>query len=287
MQHDLSICTGQPFLMDEMPGENLGQMAGKIPDAFANLMQDIAHAAADPLGYDGNMKTTAWPRACGLGRDHRSERMSKCIIIAPLYRGEERDALCPGAGDMLICADGGYDAAVRHGLKPDLVIGDFDSMPFEHVQGCESIRLPVHKDDTDMVVCLEEGRRRGYREFLIAGCLGGRLDHTISNMQCLHDCALRGETAWMLDGQNRVTVLLPGRYTLPRREGCKLSLLAFSAEVTGVTLLGTEWTLHDATLSSRYPLGVSNEIKAEKAELSFAEGVMYLIYAKDMSFVES
>lgn len=211
--------------------------------------------------------------------------MGKCMIIAPLYRGEMREWLEKKEGDLLICADGGYDAAVKHGLVPDLVIGDFDSMPYDHVRGCESIRLPVHKDDTDMVVCLEEGRRRGYTSFRIAGCLGGRLDHTISNLQCLYDCALRGEEAWMCDGQNMVTVLLPGRYTFPRREGCKFSLLSYTPQVKGVKLWGTVWELTDAELSNRYPLGVSNEIAGERAELSFEEGALIVLYSKDAPFV--
>lgn len=211
--------------------------------------------------------------------------MSKCIIIAPLYVGEALEYLRPEAGDLLLCADGGYDAAVKHGLQPDLVIGDFDSMPFEHVQGCESIRLPVHKDDTDMVVCLQEGRERGYTSFRIAGCLGGRLDHTISNLQCLFDCALRGEDAWMCDSQNRVSVLMPGKHILPRMEGYKFSLLAYTPQVKGVTLTGTEWELSNAVLTNRYPLGVSNEILAGRAELSFEEGALLVLYSKDMSFV--
>lgn len=207
--------------------------------------------------------------------------MGKCIIIAPLYRGERQQWLRKEPGDLLICADGGYDAAVKNGLKPDLVIGDFDSMPFEHVQGCESIRLPVHKDDTDMVVCLEEGRRRGYTQFRIAGCLGGRLDHTISNLQCLCDCALRGESAWMCDSQNLVTMVQPGAYTFPRREGCRFSLLSYTPEVRGLHLRGTEWELTDAKLTNRYPLGVSNEILAEEASLSFEQGMLMVLYSAD------
>ena len=83
--------------------------------------------------------------------------MGKCIIIAPLYAGEHQAYLQPEDGDLLICADGGYDAAVKHGFKPDLVIGDFDSMPADHVQGCACITLPVHKDDTDMVLAVKCG----------------------------------------------------------------------------------------------------------------------------------
>lgn len=208
--------------------------------------------------------------------------MARCIIIAPLYRGEEREWLTPQPGDLLMCADGGWDAAVRHGLRPSLVIGDFDSMPEGLLPEAEVIRLPVHKDDTDMVACLREGRSRGYREFVMAGCIGGRIDHTVSNLQCLYDCALRGESAWMCDDQNRVTVLLPGSYTLPAIPGRRLSLLAFSEEVRGVNLTGTEWPLAGATLSARWPLGCSNEFRAPQAELSFTSGALIVACCEDL-----
>lgn len=207
--------------------------------------------------------------------------MAKCIIIAPLYKGEEQEWLHPDVDDLILCADGGYDAAMRWGIKPDLVIGDFDSMPEDHIRDCQVMKLPVHKDDTDMVVCLREGRRRGYTHFRMAGCVGGRLDHTISNLQCLYDCALRGEDAWMCDERNRVTVLLPGQHTLQRVPGRKLSLLALTPEATGVTLRGTEWELDNAVLTQRYPLGVSNEFCGGQAELFFRTGALTVIYARD------
>lgn len=210
--------------------------------------------------------------------------MSKCIIIAPLYRGEETAWLRREDGDLLICADGGYAAALSYGLKPDLVVGDFDSMPVDLSVEGDVLRLPVRKDDTDMVVCLNEGRRRGYRSFRIAGALGGRLDHTIANLQCLYDCALRGEEAWLCDEHNRLTTLLPGEYALPGVPGRKLSLLAYTPEVKGVTLRGTVWQLTEHLLTSRYPLGVSNEITGECARLSFTEGALLAIYAEDSPF---
>lgn len=207
--------------------------------------------------------------------------MSKCVIIAPLYRGEEADWLRREAGDILICADGGYAAAVRQGLEPDLMVGDFDSLPANVQPTGHVLRLPVRKDDTDMVVCLQEGRRRGYRAFRIAGALGGRLDHTLANIQCLYDCALRGEEAWLCDENNRMTVLTPGAYTLPAMAARKLSLLAYTPEVEGVTLRGTSWELENHTLTSSYPLGVSNEVLQGAAELSFDAGALMVVYAKD------
>ena len=207
--------------------------------------------------------------------------MGKCVIIAPLYEGEESAWVEHSAEDFVVCADGGYDAAMRYGIQPDLVIGDFDSMPMDHVKDTPLHRLPVHKDDTDMEVCLEEGRKRGYREFYMLGCIGGRLDHTISNLQCLYDCAMRGETAWMADQQNRVTVLLPGEHILHPVPGRHVSLLAFTPEVSGICLKGTEWELENATLTNRDPLGVSNEARQEEIQLKFASGALLLMYSVD------
>ena len=64
--------------------------------------------------------------------------------------------------------------------------------------------------------------------------------------------------------------------------GRKLSLLAFSPEVGGVTITGTEWPLQGATLTSRWPLGCSNEFRAESAQLSFTEGALIVAYCEDL-----
>ena len=213
----------------------------------------------------------------------REYMMKKCVILTPLYGGEEKDWLAAGPEDMLICADGGYDAALAAGLTPDLVVGDFDSMPDSHLAGCTCpiVRLPVHKDDTDTVVCLKEGRSRGYRRFIIAGTLGGRFDHTLSNVQVLYDCALRGEEAWLCDRQNRVRVLLPGEYTLEALPGTHLSLLAWTERVTGIDLSGTEWPLRNATLTSRYPLGCSNNALEDTVRLRFVSGALVLVWSRE------
>ena len=207
--------------------------------------------------------------------------MPRCIIIQPLYQGEAPETVRREPGDLLLCADGGYERAVACGLAPDGVIGGFDSMPRDRVGDCPVLTLPTHKDDTDTGRCMEEGRRRGYRSFVLAGGIGGRLDHTLSNLQLLYDAALRGEEAVLLGGCNQARVLLPGRYVLPRRPGWKLSLLAYTPQVEGVCLYGVEYPLTDATLTSRFPLGVSNEWTAAEAELSFAAGALTLLYAKD------
>ncbi len=154
-------------------------------------------------------------------------------------------------------------------------------MPKPDLPPEKMIVLPARKDDTDTAVCLQEGRKRGFREFRVGGGLGGRLDHTVANLQLAADCALRGERMWLCDAQNLATVLAPGSYALPWMMNRKLSLLAFTDQVTGVSLRGTEWPLENAVLENRCPLGISNEWKETSAILSFESGLLSVFFSGD------
>ncbi len=199
-----------------------------------------------------------------------------------MYHGEEPSFLKREEGDILLCADRGAQRALEYGMKPDLVIGDFDSMPLFALADSIPVRvLPEKKDDTDMLACIREGRKRGYREFRIGGGMGGRIDHTIANIQCLADCARRGERAWLCDEQNLLTVLYPDEYIFDAVPGRKLSLFAFGGNVTGMKLKGTEWELDNAELSGYYPVGCSNWFKDSKISLSFASGLLIIAFCKD------
>ena len=207
--------------------------------------------------------------------------MGKCVIIAAMWAGEERAFLEPAPEDLLLCADRGYAAARQAGWRPALTAGDFDSLPAGIAPEGPVLRLPVRKDETDTAVCVRIGRERGCREFRVGGGLGGRLDHSLANLQLAAACAVRGERLWLCDPQNRLTVLAPGRHVLPAVPGRKLSLLAFSDEVTGVCLEGAEWPLTGAVLRSTEPLGVSNEWRAPEAVLSFGSGLLTVLFSGD------
>ena len=85
----------------------------------------------------------------------------------------------------------------------------------------------------------------------------------------------------MADAQNRVTVLTPGSYRFAPMPGRKFSLLAYTPQVTGITLRGTLWELENASLDNRWPLGTSNEATGEEIALSFAEGALIVTFSGD------
>ena len=110
--------------------------------------------------------------------------------------------------DFVVCADGGYKYALMAGIKPDLIIGDFDSAEFPENVKCDIVKLPVHKDDTDTMYCVRECVKMGYKTILLFGMTGGRLDHTFANFCTLLYTAENGVNAKMLDGENMIFAMI-------------------------------------------------------------------------------
>ena len=98
----------------------------------------------------------------------------KCMIIgtAPLASGAVFEEFDPKE-HYVICADAGYDTAVQYGVRPDLVIGDFDSAAKRPPETIRTIKLPVEKDVTDMMGAVMVGQKLGYKTFVLIGGLGG------------------------------------------------------------------------------------------------------------------
>ncbi len=179
--------------------------------------------------------------------------------------------------DMLIAADGGYTYVVQAGMTPDLLIGDFDSME-KPLGACETITLPVEKDDTDIAYAVKEGFGRGYTRFVILGGLGGgRLSHTIANIQLLEYIALQGGTANLKGGTTSLFLLCEEQsHTFEGGMGKELSLFSVTP-TANVTATGVKYPVFQATLERSFPLGVSNRILEENATLTVHDGKIIVV----------
>ena len=129
------------------------------------------------------------------------QEVTYCTIIGAAPLGDSRLLLqAAERGDFLICADGGLDTARRLGVTPHLILGDFDSLQGEIPDGEDVIRLPVEKDDTDMLHAVKVGLQHGYRSFLLLGGLGGeRPDHSMANFCVLRYLAEHGARGVLTD----------------------------------------------------------------------------------------
>lgn len=179
--------------------------------------------------------------------------------------------LRPGAGDFVIAADGGLRACRGLGIEPDLAAGDFDSLGFVP-EGLPVMRVPVAKDDTDMQLCARLALERGYGKLYLCGGTGGRLDHTLANLQTLIWAARHGAAAYLLDGDFVYTALTGGELEISGPEDGIFSVFCFGAPAEGVCERGSLYTLDNARLDCGFPLGVSNHFLDGPARVSVERG---------------
>ncbi len=205
--------------------------------------------------------------------------MACCYIIGAgsMFAGDLD--FVPGQEDLVIAADGGYQYLQQAGIVPHLLIGDFDSMSRPNVS-CETIVLPVEKDDTDVGYAIKEGFARGYTQFVIYGGLGGdRLSHTFANLQLLQYIHTRGGSGQLVGGGTRMFVLEHETHRFAPEETGHCSVFALTPQAT-VTLEGMQYPLNRQTITSHFPLGVSNRL-VECAAIRVHEGMALVITERE------
>lgn len=212
--------------------------------------------------------------------------MKAAILAAGQIQDYEAVRLYLADADTVVCADGGAQHARQLGLKPDLLLGDFDSADPLLVQGFAEQeipvqRFPVEKDKTDTQLALETVLAMGADEIVLTGVTGSRLDHTMTNILLL-PALPRDVRVTVVDGKNVLRVLPPGgKMRLLPGGGDFLSLVPLTPVVTGVLAQGVKWPLEGATLRWGESLGVSNVIVTAEARLAIQEGYLLVVQSRD------
>ncbi len=211
--------------------------------------------------------------------------MKRCVIIggAPIENYKRTAEYLRGDDYVVYC-----DSGLRHmeglGVKPDLIVGDFDSHENPMME-TETIVLPCEKDDTDTVFAVKEALKRGFDDFLLLGAAGGRLDHTLANVSILLDLHSRGKKAVLVDDFSEMSVA-GSQWTEISSEYTFFSLLNISGTARGVTIENAKYPLEGAEITCEYQYGVSNEVLPEKtARVKVEEGRLLLIKVLSLSAV--
>ena len=186
------------------------------------------------------------------------------------------------SNDLIIAADGGYAAAVAAGLKPDVVIGDFDSSDAPEGISAHVIKLKREKDDTDMLAAVRLGLRRGCRTFVLYGGVGGRLDHTVANIAVLRFLNNFDAHGYLIDRDSISTVITEEKFVLPKTAQGTVSVFAYGGEASGVTLSSLYYPLDNATLTPEFPIGVSNATIPDRppASVSVKHGSLLVFFPR-------
>ena len=206
--------------------------------------------------------------------------MKTCYIIgaAELAIGRLR----PSEGDFVIAADAGLLHLAKLHIKPDLMLGDFDSLgripSFPNVEVC-----PVEKDDTDSMIALRHAVTLGCRRILLFGALGGRrLDHTLANIQALAWARAQGAECFIIGEGCALTAIADGdALRFDGRYRGDFSAFCHGPDAAGVSERGLYYRLDRAVLTAAFPLGVSNSFTGEAAEISVESGTLIVYWQDD------
>lgn len=177
--------------------------------------------------------------------------------------------------DFFVFCDGGLSHARKLKVRPNLIVGDFDSHRKPDID-VETITLPKEKDDTDVFFAVKEIAMRGFDEVLLAGVIGQRFDHSLVNISALLYLFNRKITAKIVDDYSILRIV--SKTPVEVDGNCAFfSLLNFSGDCRGVTIKNAKYELDRADVKSEYIFSVSNEVlPKKKCEVSVEDGVMVL-----------
>jgi thiamine pyrophosphokinase len=196
--------------------------------------------------------------------------------------------LVPGNSySAIIAADRGLLAADMLDIRPDFIVGDFDSVPPGILEKYKQMSTPVktfpsEKDKTDTQIAMELALMHNPSAIDIAGGTGSRLDHVLANIHLLVLPMQLGIDACLLDSRNKI-YLRDKSFFIDRdcQYGKFVSLLPFTPEVIGLTLRGFKYPLNRVTLTAGSSLGISNEITEERAYVDFISGILIAAETRD------
>lgn len=176
---------------------------------------------------------------------------------------------------FVICADAGYETAQKYQIVPDLVVGDFDSAAKRPPKTVKTLSLPVEKDVTDTMYAAMRGLALGFRSFVLVGCLGGpRFDHSLANLEVLRYLLEHGGRGLLADEHTKAFLLHDGRLRMTGVKGATVSVFPYGCASCQVSYTGLQYPLHHDTLTcGGFPMGVSNLVAADPAEIRVHAGI--------------
>ena len=188
--------------------------------------------------------------------------------------------------DLVIAVDGGYEYCKLLEIVPDYILGDFDSIGEKEAEAVAEIAkqeedkvivLPVEKDDTDMLAALKLGLSEGYQNFRIYGGMGGRVEHTIANIQCLLYLKEHNAVGYLMDGTGMILVAKEEEISFQDSLEGYMSMFSMGDKAT-VTIENMKYLLKEQEITNSFPIGISNEfILGKKGKVTVHKGAVMMI----------
>ena len=209
------------------------------------------------------------------------------------------EAIAAWQPELVIAADSGLRHLVKAGIRPDVLLGDMDSIEPELLasakeQGIMPLLYPSHKDETDTELAVDEALRLAGpdAEIRLIGGFGTRPDHSFGNLNLLHRHAAQAEfwdskflarilTVKADSRRHSFEVSKPDWFDSEKKT--YVSLLPFGTEVRGITLEGLAYPAYRADWERDAVIGLSNQFLRDDgpACITFDSGSLLVMITQD------
>lgn len=210
--------------------------------------------------------------------------MKICIILNGEIENYEitRDIIIKECYDYIICADGGANHAYKMEIMPDYILGDLDSIDegkihFYRNKDVKFEKFPSKKDETDTELCLFLAKTLKANHIDFFGALGGRIDHTITNINLLYYLKEDGIYSRILSDKEEMYIVMNEEITLCGNVGDTISVIAVKGDAKGVTLAGLEYPLDNYYMKYSVPIGMSNVMLSNSCSIKVEQGCVLVV----------
>lgn len=201
--------------------------------------------------------------------------ISESLILEYLNKRQEK---------IIIAVDKGLESLYNINVKPDYIIGDFDSVGkdiLDKYSNTELVKLNPIKDFTDTHMALKLAIDLKADTITILGATGKRIDHALANINIMKEALEKNIKCKMIDTHNEIQ-LINSYAKLEKNTNYKyISLIPLTTKAEGITLKGFKYLLNNATLNIGHSIGVSNEQVDDIASINVSEGILILIKSID------
>ena len=202
----------------------------------------------------------------------------KCVIVsAGEMNSNVFEKIDIDSDDVIIACDGGYDSCLKYGVMPNILLGDFDSVKSKLPEDIEKITLNCEKDDTDTLSAVKLMLEKGFTDILITGALGGRIDHTMANLQTLLYIDENGGIGRICGDREDIRLISNETAVIKSDKTKTLSIFTPDEKAEGVNIKNAKYCVSDFTMKNSFPIGVSNEFTDEDAVISVKNGRLFII----------
>ncbi|SDJ02819.1 thiamine diphosphokinase [Salimicrobium halophilum] len=188
---------------------------------------------------------------------------------------------------LWIGADHGAKVLIEKGMPVDVAVGDFDSVSGDmlaliQAKAQETKVYPQEKNETDLELAVNEAIDRQAERILFFGVTGGRMDHTLANIQLLYPLLQHGVEGRIIDNQNEMELKLAGSHTINYSTSYPyISFIPISLKVEGLTLHNFKYPLEKESVPIGSTLCLSNQLCEDTGTYFFKEGIVLVVRSRD------